>query len=159
MIQRIQSIFLLLMTIVMLAILFVPIWIKSNPYTEEIVVLNAFNLTYTQSITQEIIEQKSTIYICIFSILSSIISAFSIFQYKKRLTQIKLGALNSLLIGGIIFICYFFSNKGENILSTDILSEFKIGFFLPLFALFFNFLSNRFIRKDEKLVQFGNRMR
>ncbi len=159
MIQRIQSVFLLVMALVMLVTLFVPIWVMGNPDTEEIVTLNAFNLTFTQGLVQEIIMQKSTIYISILVILSTSVSIFSIFQYKNRGTQIKLGALNSLLAMGVVLTSLYFATKGQTLLSTGSSGEYGVGFFLPVVALLFNSLANWFIKKDEKLVQSTNRMR
>ncbi|MCP4457849.1 MAG: DUF4293 domain-containing protein [Cytophagales bacterium] len=159
MIQRIQSVFMLIMALVMLSMLFMPIWEKENLDTKDLVSLNAFYLTYTQGPVQEIVAQKSTIYISILVFLSAGVSIFSIFQYKKRLMQIKLGSLNSLLVMGVVLCCVIFTNKGAEMMSPDIAGEYKIGFFIPIIALIFNSLSNRFIRRDEKLIQSANRMR
>jgi len=143
----------------MVGFLFFPIWVKGNPDTGELVVLNAFNLTHTQGLVKEVIAQKSTIYISILALLSVGVSIFSISQFKNRLTQMRLGALNSLLIGGIVLTCYLFSSTGSEMLISSTPPEFKIGFFLPLVALVFNSLANRFIKRDENLVQSANRMR
>jgi glucan phosphoethanolaminetransferase (alkaline phosphatase superfamily) len=147
------------MAIVMLTMLFMPIWVKGNPDTEELVLLNSFNLTYTQGLVQEVVAQKSTIYISILALLSAGISIFSIFKYKNRLTQMKLGALNSVVALGTVLSCVIFITKGAAMLNPEIAGEYKIGFFLPVIALVFNSLANRFIRRDEKLVQSANRMR
>ena len=141
MIQRIQSVFLLIMAMVMVFMLFFPIWGKGNPDTGELVILNAFNLTHTQGLIKEIVAQKSAIYIAILALLSAGVSIFSISRFKNRLTQMKLGALNSLLIGGIVLTCYLFSSTGSEMLISGTPPEFKIGFFLPLVALIFNSLS------------------
>ena len=159
MIQRIQSVFLLIMALCMLAMLFVPIWVKGNPDTEEMVVLNAFNLTYSKGLVQEVIAQSSSIYIAIIVILSVGVSVFSVSQFKNRLLQMKLGALNSLLGMGAVLTSLYFTNKGAELLNPQIAGEYKIGFFVPIIALIFNSLANRFIRRDEKLVQSANRMR
>lgn len=159
MIQRIQSVFLLIMAVVMLTMLFMPIWVKGNPDTKEMVILNAFNLTYTQGLVEEVLAQKNTIYISILVLLSAGVSVFSVFQYKNRLTQMKLSGLNSLLGISIVLSCVFVINKGGAMMSPEIPGEYKVGFFIPIIAMIFNSLSNRFIRRDEKLVQDSNRMR
>jgi len=161
MIQRIQSVFLLIMALVMLSILFFPIWVKGSTETGEMVVLSAFQLTFKDISTDpaRIISTYDTFYIAILCVLSAGVAIFSIFQYKNRLNQIKLGALNSLLIGGVVLCNYLFSDKGTDMIAADEPANFKIGFFLPVLALLFNSLANRFIRRDEKLVQSTNRMR
>ncbi len=161
MIQRIQSVFLLLMALTMLAMLFVPIWVKGDPETGEIVILNAFNLSYEDQsgLVPQVIATKNTIYISIIAVVSAAVAFFSISRYKNRLTQMKLGALNALLVGGTVLLNYLFSNKGSAMMPGDYPEEYKIGFFLPVIALIFNSLANRFIRRDEKLVQSANRMR
>ena len=159
MIQRIQSVFLLIMALSMSVMLFVPIWIKGNPDTEEFVVLNAFNLTHTKGLVQETVAQSSSFYIALLVILSASVSLFSIFLFKKRLLQMKLGALNSLLGMGAVLTSLYFTNKGAELLSPQIAGEYKLGFFVPIIALVFNSLANRFIKRDEKLVQSANRMR
>jgi len=159
MIQRIQSVFLLIMALIMLTMLFLPIWVKGNPDTEELVVLNSFNLTHSQGLVKEVVAQKSTIYISILVSLSAGLSIFSIFQYKNRLNQIKLGALNSIFGMAIVLTSLYFTSKGQALLDPQLAGEYKIGFFIPVMALVFNTLANRFIKRDEKLVQDSNRMR
>lgn len=161
MIQRIQSVFLLIMALTMLAFLFVPIWVKGDVDTQEYVFLNAFRLSYEDhsGVMPKVLATKNTIYISILAIVSAAVSLFSIFQYKNRLTQMKLGALNSLLVGGVVAASYVAITKGTNLIDPSLPAEFKIGFFLPVVALIFNSLANRFIRRDEKLVRDSERMR
>jgi glucan phosphoethanolaminetransferase (alkaline phosphatase superfamily) len=160
MIQRIQSVFLLLMAITMMMMLFFPIWVKGDP-EGEMVILNAFNLSFEDhsGLIKEVISQKSVIYISIFALISAAISLYSIFQYKNRLTQMKLGLLNSvvgiLVVGG----AFYAMTKGKAMVSPDDVENFKLGFMLPVIALLFNSMANRFIRKDEKLVKDSERMR
>lgn len=159
MIQRIQSVFLLIMALSMSVMLFVPIWVKGNPDTEEMVILTAFNLTQTKGLVQDVVAQGSSIYIALLVILSIGVSVFSIFQFKNRLLQMKLGALNSLFGMGAVLTSLYFTNQGAELLDPQIAGEYKLGFFVPIIALVFNSLANRFIKRDEKLVQSANRMR
>ncbi|MFY0598283.1 MAG: DUF4293 domain-containing protein [Cyclobacteriaceae bacterium] len=161
MIQRIQSIFLLLVAIVMITILFLPFWQEANQETKEIVTINAFELVYAESsdlVGDKVIDTKPTWYISALAVLAAIVAMFSIFQFKNRLRQIQLGALNSLLIGGNIGLIYYFSTKGEPIIQNH-RGDFLPGFFVIAAALFFNALANRFIRKDDKLVKSADRIR
>lgn len=162
MIQRIQSVFLFFVAAVMIAFLFLPIWGKVDFDAREVINLNAFQLIYTQEnpAGEEIIlTVKDTFWVSIIAILSAGIALFSIFQYKNRLRQIQLGALNALLMAGTIILSYYYSTIGEKMLPTDYPGEYKIGFYVIIAALLFNMLANRFIRKDEKLVRSADRIR
>lgn len=161
MIQRIQSVFLLLVAVVMIATLFLPFWQEANLETREIVTINAFELLYVENSEltgDKVIDTKPTWYISALAVLAAGVALFSIFQFKNRLTQIKLGALNSLLMGGNIGLIYYFSTKGEPII-PDQQGNFLIGFFIVAVALLFNSLANRFIKKDDKLVKSADRIR
>lgn len=160
MIQRIQSIFLLVMAITMSLILFFPIWVKGDP-EGEMVVLNAFYLSFEDhsGLMKEVITQKSVIYISILALVSAGISLFSIFQYKNRLTQMKLGLLNSVVGILVVAASFYAITKGKAMVSPTDAENFKLGFMLPVIALLFNSLANRFIRRDERLVRDSDRMR
>ncbi|MEO9476498.1 MAG: DUF4293 domain-containing protein [Cyclobacteriaceae bacterium] len=161
MIQRIQSLFLLVAAIIMIAVLFLPAWEETNATNTEVVTINAFELVYAQTseLTEpEVINSKPTYYISILALVAAIVAFASIFQFKNRLRQIQLGALNSLLMGANIALIYYFSTKGEPIIPNH-QGEFQIGFYIIAGALFCNSLANRFIRKDEKLVKSADRIR
>ncbi len=160
MIQRIQSVFLLLVALSMLMILFVPIWVKGDLNTQEYVVLTAFELVNEDRsglMVQEL-ASKSTIYISILATLAAGVAFFSISQYKNRLTQMKLGLLNALLIAGVAVCIFIVATRGDSMM-PEAYPEYKIGAFLPLIGLIFNSAANRFIRRDERLVRDSDRMR
>ena len=160
MIQRLQSVFLLLIAISMVMMLFVPIWIKGDLETQEYVVLSAFKLVNEDrsGIIPQVLESINVMYIAGLALLAAIVSMFSISQYKNRLTQMKLGMLNSLLIAGVA-VCALMVVGNADSFMPEYPKEFKIGALLPMIGLIFNSLANRFIRRDEKLVQSANRMR
>ena len=87
------------------------------------------------------------------------VALFSIFQYHDRLRQIKLGALNSLLMAGVVGSSFYFILKAEKMLGIGQQGQYLFGFYLGMVALLFNSLANRFIRKDEKLVRESDRIR
>jgi len=92
-------------------------------------------------------------------ILSCLLAAYSTFSYKNRLNQIKIGTINSMLTSFVVFFFLyqiFYSDVYQDI--NDKIS-FLISFYLIFLAMFFNFLSNRFIRKDELLVRESERIR
>ena len=92
----------------------------------------------------------------ILAIASITISVIEIGKFKDRVLQMKLGALNSLLLAGTILSAFIFSNQ--------LTKEFEggklgLGLWLPGIAVLCNLLANRFIRRDEKLVRDSNRLR
>lgn len=162
MIQRIQSVFLLLVALVMISVLFLPIWNKLDVEVMESVKLNAFNLTYQKvdlDGTESVINTKPTFWISVLAIVAAGVALFSIFQYNNRLRQIQLGALNSLVMGGCLGFTYYYTTIGEQVVAPQVVGNFQIGFYIMAAALLFNALSNRFIRRDERLVKSADRIR
>jgi glucan phosphoethanolaminetransferase (alkaline phosphatase superfamily) len=158
MLQRIQTLFLLIMTVAMVAMFFVPIAVTISPDTPETVTLNAFYLTWENTETGEILT-KPTWYISVLALLAIAVTSYSITRWDNRLTQMKLGLLNSLLIAGIVGLNAYFATKGKALIASNPPANFTLGFFLPVIALLFNSLANRFIRRDEKLVRDADRLR
>jgi hypothetical protein len=70
--------------------------------------------------------------------------------------QMKMGALNSFFIAGTIACAFIFSNQLMKVHGGGI---YGFGLWLPGIAVICNFLANRFIRRDEKLVRDSNRLR
>ena len=162
MIQRIQSLLLLLSAIAMGLMLFFPLWQKVSIDHPEEAILDAFHLSYdvlspATGSKQSIL--KNTFYIALLGSLSAVISLYSIFQYKNRLRQIQLGSLNSLLIGMTLGLLMYFVLKAETLLEPTRQGNYLLGFYLPLASLLCNFTANRFIRKDEKLIKSMDRIR
>lgn len=179
MIQRIQSILLLITGVLMLVFLFVPTWQNQNkPDTQDgkvsdvKVALTPFSLMLTgtekfEERTQENIvkeqkilnETKNTIYIAVLAIAVAAVSFYSIFQFRNRLLQIKLGAFSSMVMCLIIVCAYINIMQGNKMLSNHAEGEFQVGFYMPIIGILLNLLANRFIRKDEQLVKSADRIR
>jgi len=87
---------------------------------------------------------------------SAILSLISIFSYKNRKSQFVLGRLNIILnfilLG--IFVYQSLNLSGE----TEV-SEKGIGIILPIFSIVFLVLANKAIKKDEDLVKSVDRLR
>jgi lipopolysaccharide export LptBFGC system permease protein LptF len=83
------------------------------------------------------------------------IMVLEITRYKNRVLQIKLGTLNSLLlVGGYGAAVYFGSAMLKNYGG-----HYGLGMYLPAAAVFLNWLSMRFIRRDERIVRDSDRLR
>lgn len=161
MIQRIQTIFLILYIGALVSTFFFPVWqkISLNDETNSIEIIVTGYISSVDFNNGDTSVLYDNFIISGLVIISCIVAAFSIFSYKNRLNQIKLGALNSFLTSVlIIYFLYdiFYNEKYINI--NDKIS-FLISFYLIFLAIFFNFLANRFIRKDELLVRESERIR
>lgn len=176
MIQRVQTLFLLATSILLIVFLFLPIWKKeANPANDSLttlavkdkVVLSAFHVTFIRNETnpqhtfiENIIASESTWYIGTLAIIAAAIALFSIFQYRNRMFQIKLGLLNSLFIAGVLGLIFLGINRGNELMpETSGIEDFQFGFYIPAIALLCNTIASRFIRKDEELVRSADRIR
>lgn len=166
MIQRIQTVFLALLAITLIAMLFLPLWSKTDPTTGEEVVLTAWNLK-SYFLTESgdpgevgSVPQQGTIAIGMLAIAAAVLAIYEIFQYKSRLNQMKLGLLNTLIImallGTMLYYAYF---VGADLVIAGEKGTYEAGFFMPLLALVLNSLANRFIKRDEDLVRSVDRLR
>lgn len=70
--------------------------------------------------------------------------------------QMKLGALNSLLLVGAIGSSVYLASQLVNQFQGG---NYGFGLYLPGAAVICNLIANRFIRKDEKLVRDSDRIR
>ena len=95
--------------------------------------------------------------------LSTLLALFIIFIFKNRKLQLKLGQFKYLLLVAIILSIYF---SVRNLINISPLNDFEnvkpiywIGFYMPVAAIAFQFLANRGIKKDEELVKSVERLR
>ncbi len=151
MIQRIQSVLLLVAAICMTVMIFVPLWSKQNVETGELAELTALYLTYTKQ--SQAVSEQNTMYLAGLAFLSVALAFTSIFSYKNRMLQVKLNLGNTILMTLTLAASTFLLLQGEKLFAEPSQGSFGIGFFLIIIALICNFVANRFIWKDEKLVK------
>jgi len=157
MIQRVQTLFLFLIVIGMGVCLFAPSWHKTGPKGEA-GVLTAYTLEYQKA--GAVVSTTPTFYIAILAIVVAAVALYSIFQYRNRLLQIKLGALNSVLMAALLgCMMYFATRVGEALFDPATQGKYETGLYAVILALVCNMVSNRFIRRDEQLVRSADRMR
>lgn len=164
MIQRIQSIFLLLAVLLNLGILISPLWrFQSNNNVEvvkgmsiEAVFDGATNKVQEQSFSAEV----SHIALFSFTLIASLGIVYVIFQYNDRKRQIRLAYIGVVCILIEILCLVFLTRDGPNILTADLTGgKPQWGFALPIVAVLLIMLAIRFIRKDEELVKSIDRIR
>lgn len=134
MIQRIQSLILLLSALCSLIIIFYFPVLHVRIYNSDNYIFLIDNTFFYPRL-------------CIF--LSVGLNIFSIFQFKNRNRQIIINQISKLFIS-IAFIIIIFQ-RGE--------LNFAIGLFLFIIPYSLIILANYLIRKDEKLVKSADRIR
>lgn len=160
MIQRIQSVFLLLLALSMLSVLMLPIWSKTDPAGQGTALLTATSLSFVNAAPGGTsMASVATWPIAVLAAASAALALFEIFQFRNRFLQLKLGMGNFLLIVGTIGANFYYSNMGERLLNIKLIGDFEAGFYLPTLALILNLLASRFIRRDERLVRSMDRLR
>lgn len=149
MIQRIQSIFLLLASVV-LGLLFVKTFSFANIDSNlmgEMGNDGKFNL-------------YDNVFLALINGISIAIFLLSIFLFKNRSQQqimVRLGILLQVILIGIgIFLIVDNSSIGSKILNE---LSLDLGIGLPLIAMLLGWLASRSIKKDENLVKSMDRLR
>lgn len=157
--QRIQTVFLVIAVLALLSSLVFPIWLVDAGGQKN--VLTSFYLLKTepgQNGSLEVYQYVPFSLTSILAIASITLTLISITKYKNRMTQLKIGLLNSFFLVGVILSSFYFSNDLMKTLGAGS-GQYGLGMWLPGIAVGCNLLANRFIRKDEKLVKDSNRLR
>ena len=156
MLQRPQSLLLLLVAICMVVFLGTQTWHKTVGI--ESISLNAYNLSYVK--TGSIVKNTPVYYLAVLAVLSAGLSIFTIFQYKNRVRQMLLVSLNSLVGAGLLgATVYQIQMDANKIFAPENQGEFGISFWGAFVALALNWVANRLIRRDDKMVKDAERMR
>ena len=143
MIQRIQTIYLFLTSIVSGVLIFVfNLWESAK---QNIFIVDLFS------------KEELTLKVIPFMFFTSAILAFiTIFLFKNRKLQFVLGRIiiliNLFLLGLLIYLSL-------NLSGETAVSEKGIGMFLPILAILLVVLANKAIKKDEDLVKSVDRLR
>jgi hypothetical protein len=152
--QRKQTIFLGITVVCLVLMNFFPIWVAVEGETQKI--LTSFS--YSVLSTGETVSSFYPYVLCaVLAIAAATIAVIEIGKFENRLLQLKLAALNSLLMAGTIGSAVYFATS--LIKSNQIGGSYGIGLYLPAVAMISNMIANRFIRKDERLVRDSNRIR
>ncbi|AUC82239.1 DUF4293 domain-containing protein [Lacinutrix sp. Bg11-31] len=136
MIQRIQSVYLLLTAGISAGLIFVfHLWITNEDV--------------------KVFAMDELLYFGLF-LGSAALSLLSIFMFKNRKLQFVLGRLNIILN---VILLGFFVYQSLNVSGEALVSEKGIGIFLPILSIVLLVLANKAIKKDEDLVKSVDRLR
>ncbi|WP_299107313.1 DUF4293 domain-containing protein [uncultured Tenacibaculum sp.] len=144
MIQRIQSIYLLIAAVFAGALTFVfSLWTNASATP-----INIMDLFSGATLTEKLVP------VLFFG--SAILSLATIFLFKNRQLQFVLGRVNVLinlfLLGLLIYLSLTLSGETA-------VSEKGIGMFFPVLIILLVVLANKAIKKDEDLVKSVDRLR
>ncbi|RSK40592.1 DUF4293 domain-containing protein [Mangrovimonas spongiae] len=136
MLQRIQTLYLLVSAIVSAGLIFVfHLWVTNDGV--------------------KIFAIDNMVYFLLF-VGSALLSLISIFRFKNRQSQFVLGRLNMILN---FILLGLFVYRSLNLSGETVVSEKGIGIFLPIISIVFLALANKAIKKDEDLVKSVDRLR
>ncbi|MEZ5055167.1 MAG: DUF4293 domain-containing protein [Chitinophagales bacterium] len=138
MIQRIQTIYLLLVTIACVVFIFIPFGLQLKP--DE---------------TAEILIAKNYMSDMVGALLIAVLAFASIFLFTNRKLQMKVVLLNSLL--SLLYMAFLAYGIFQHVGLSNY--GFKIGAILPVFIFIFNVLAYAGIKSDENLVRSMDRLR
>lgn len=161
MIQRIQSIYLLVAAILMAVTVFSPLFILHAASAIQGGSISKFGDLFTCT-TLGIFNQNGiypTWGVLTFAAFAALLPLANIFLFKKRKLQMKIANITTLMIIlfyiTLVVYCYVFMQKNVEVVFDSI----QYGIVLPAIALIFNILAVLRIKKDEKLVRSLDRIR
>jgi hypothetical protein len=146
MIQRIQSVYLFLSVIAMGLLLYLPVWGSVNTVSLPPSPVTSGNVgVYAHPL------------LLLTWVAAMLVQLVTIFMFKKRKIQIRMGQSAILLNVLFLIASFFLISYGPGF--TNALHNFKAGAILPFISIFLLILANRNIRKDEELIRSMNRLR
>ena len=147
MIQRIQTVYILLSAI-LIGLLF------SLPFAE-IAFNDQLYLFDIRGIVRNDTVQENGSPLALLTGLILLLHVYTLFIYKKRILQIRILVFTILLMIGLFGLFYFFTYYTFD----DAQISFKMAVIFPLVAVILDYLAIRNIGKDEALIRSIDRIR
>lgn len=154
MIQRIQSLYLLIATALMGLALILPVATFTSS-ADVVYTLSAFSLSSD-------IESLSTIWMGILMAAATALPLVTLFMFKRRMLQVRLCAVEIvLLLGCIAFEAIYYYLAGANALENVEIEHRQFGWaaIMPIIALVLSAMAARATFKDEVMVRSFDRIR
>ena len=154
MIQRIQSIYLLLALIALTVLFFFPI--------AELFVDGNMMSVFRYRGLFELKDGKEIMAIAAYPLaillsINMLLGLITIFKFKNRKFQMRLCLINILLLlGSLVLIAYMLLVSFANLQAA---LHYKFASLMPIIAIIFSFLAYKGIQKDEKLIKSIDRIR
>lgn len=154
MVQRIQTIYLLLASMLLLAMLYFPLVKYSNGITEYL--FNSYGVREIS--TNSVIGSITVIPMVALTVVIIALICVSVFMYRNRKRQMLMGNLNLLLLTGLVVFIFYYSDKAVDAIGATE-TNYQPAMVLPFLAMVLIFLAIKAIRKDEALVRSSDRIR
>jgi hypothetical protein len=156
MIQRIQTVYLLLIFALSCALFFLPLGGLFNKADPLEYLINFKGIYLMQSPAEQLLI-TNVWGLTVIVVLIPLLSLASIFLYKKRMMQIRLSFYNIVLMAGFYVLLFVYLLTASKAFEADWYVGLASAF--PLVNIVLNFLAIRAIAKDEALVKSLNRLR
>ena len=153
MLQRIQTVYLLIIVALTVALLFLPLAVLQSG--DQLFTFDASGLS-TMTEQPELIYPTWGLFALV--VIVSLLAFVTIFLFKNRILQIRLCIFNAILMFGIYGLFAFFTWIMKGQLETASMS-FKFALSFPLVSLILDYLAIRNIGADEALVRSIDRLR
>ncbi len=155
MIQRIQTVYLLIITALTVATLFLPLAVLQQ---------GDALFSFDASGLSTMIGEPELLYpawgLFALTAVIAIIALVTIFLYKKRILQIRLCVFNALLMLGFYgFFAFLLYSLKDDMEGVSVSVSVRIALSFPLVNLILDYLAIRNIGADEALVRSLNRLR
>ena len=156
MIQRVQSIWLLLTTLTLICVLFFPI--VSNHANGEVfsIYKNGFYIEFQGTSGSGYSLSLFPLLLVISNVILVLLPFATIFLYKNRTLQKRMCVVIMVLLAGFNF-WVLQSAQGIHGGLKDV--SVSVGAFLPILSIIWCFLAFRGIRNDERLIRSADRLR
>lgn len=153
MIQRVQTLFLLGIILLMLLFLFLPFGTFANNTSE---VYSLFHNGLIKLLPAGKIAVYYNYAVSILTLLVLTLTILAVFSFRNRLLQIKLcGIITFLLMVIAGSVLWQFVQTAKSFSHYSL----KIAFFFPVVSIMLSWLARKFIRRDEELVRSADRIR
>lgn len=165
MLQRIQSVYLLVAVIFNLVALFVPVWQFTAGENTELINGISVYAPDMQDSTVSFAEHndgvKAVMHTLFFGlcVLSALFLLWVIFQFNDRKRQIRFAYIGIGLIMAEILTMVLVTQRAPDFVTAAMESKPYFGFALPVLAILFTFLAIRGIQNDEEKVRSVDRIR
>jgi hypothetical protein len=155
MLQRIQSVWLFLSTVALLALFLFPyIQVLNTNGTGKAVKISGVY----ENINGQIVQTAPFTILTIVTVMIALLPFITIFFYKDRKRQIAMCYLSIVLILGYSFWLVQVAKQAVGEVTLT-LQNYGLGVILPSLAILFVILALRGIRRDEKLIKSADRLR
>ncbi len=158
MLQRIQSLYLLIAAIAFAILFFINIYkVESTTNPTQEVSMSVTTITRIQ--VDNPTAPQFQIFPFTLNLILFIMLIVCIFWFKNRVQQNLLAKLCMLLNSGLLVLLLLSTDKLKAELGNSANATYQVGVVLPVISLILIFLASRAIMKDENLVRSADRLR